>query len=136
MSIAKHFPKIAFVDNATVAASNTPAAIQTHRYNEIWFAVRMPATADPIGTITVTGSINGTDFTPLPIADGTIGGLVASTITWASSAPGTITVNDPVAALSVLFGFDSPPPFVKIAWTRSSGGHTSGLYIDYFLRSA
>ena len=124
-----------YVNNAASNASNAPAAIECGRYNELWINVRMPETGDPVGTITVTGSLNGTDFAPLPMADGAIGGLVSSTITWASTAPGTITVNDPVAALSVLFGFDSPPPWVKVAWTRTGGGHTSGLYIDYFLRS-
>ncbi len=124
---------VAYVNNATSAASNAPAAIETHKRNEIWFAVRMPATSDPIGTITVTGSIDGTNFAPLNIVQGTIGGL-ATGVTWDSATPQTITINDPPSAVSVLFGFDSPPPFVKIAWTRSSGGHSSGLYIDYFKR--
>lgn len=126
--------KVGFVNNAAPSASNAPRAIPTGKHNELWFAVRMPATADPIGTITVTGSVDGTNFAPLPIVSGTIGGL-ATGVTYDAGTPHTITVNDPPAALSVSFGFDSPPPFVKIAWTRSSGGHTSGLYVDYFLRS-
>ncbi len=125
--------KPAYVSNAASNASNAPEAIGTHAYNELWFAVRMPATGDPIGTITLTGSVDGTNFAPLGIAEGAIGGL-ATGVTWDSGTPGTITVNDPPSALSVLFGFDSPPPFVKIAWTRSSGGTTTGLYVDYMLK--
>ena len=134
MALASSDNYTALVSNATVAATNAPAGIFVPQANEIWFAVRFPATSDPIGTINLTGSLNGTDYGPLNIADGAIGGL-ATGITWAAGTPATITINDPPAAASLLFGFDSPPRYVKIDWTRTSGGHSYLLNIEYTLKT-
>ncbi len=135
MGVASVYTYAAYVSNAASNASNAPNGIVCAKHNEIWFAVRMPATGDPVGYLTLTGSIDGTNYAPLNIVTGTIGGL-ASDVTFDAATPNIITINDPAAAVSLLFGFDSPPPYVKIAWTRTSGGTTSGLYVDYFLRSA
>lgn len=128
------YGKNAIVNNAASTASNTPAAIETHKMNELWFAVRMLVTTDPVGSIVVTGSLDGTNYAPLPLAEGAIGGLRTG-VTWSSSTPNQIAIADTATEINLLFGFDSPPPFVKIAWSRSSGGDASGLYIDYFGRS-
>ena len=127
------YDKIAYVNNAPSNASRTPEPIKTHQMNELWLAVRMLVAGDPVGTITVTGSLDGTNFAPLPIAEGAIGGL-GTGVTWSSSTPHQISIADTATVISLLFGFDSPPPWVKIAWTRSGGGDADGFYIDAFGR--
>lgn len=130
MSTLKGF---GFVNNAASNAANAPDSIRTHQRNELWFQLRCPSGVT--GSFTLTGSLAGASFAPLLIAEGAIGGLVTSTITHnTTNGLHVITIANPVAAVNLLFGLDSPPPHVKIAYARSGGGAADGLYIDWWQR--
>lgn len=130
-----HTKTIAYVSNAASTANNAPSAIGTAKFQTVWFAIRMKHDGSPVGELAFTGSIDGTNFAPLPIEESMIGGLVATTITRKAGATNIIAISSPAAAVSLLVRLNDPPLFVKVAWTRTSGGDADGLYVDYLLRA-
>jgi hypothetical protein len=123
---------IAKFNNVASTATITGDAICAEGREFIRFQIVMSGTGDPIGTIDFTCSLDDTTYMPRNITDSLLIDGLTTGVTWSSSAPARITINDP-ASVAVMVGFANPPPFIKITYTAGSGGHTSGFTIKMHL---
>jgi hypothetical protein len=118
--------------DAPTNASITSNPFYTHGMNNGWLEVRIPHTGDAVGTFAFKGGNEKTQSThdELSLDDSQIyiNGLnladnAFTGITWAASAPGTLSVAAAqVADARIRIPAINLPQYVSVVWTRSSGG--------------
>lgn len=113
-------------------AVDTIAAAVLSGMNELWMHLRLPSGVS--GTLTFEGSLDGANWFPLPPDSSVVRGLVTSTIVLATNV---VTLTNPVAAVSLVVPYDSPPPYVRVTYDNTAGGSgTVGTYAAaYFARA-
>ncbi len=116
---------------SNTGSAHTIADTVLRGMNELWMHIRLPLGVT--GSLTMEGSLDGTNWFPLQPDAEVVRGLVTSTIVLATNV---VTLTNPVGAVSLVVPFDSPPPHVRLTYARSSGGSAAGFSAAYSARAA
>jgi hypothetical protein len=118
----------------TSAATQTGATITTTGYHTACFTFLLTNTTNPVGTLEVDGSIDGTTWHPIVLQANNVSHFIGVTYTALATAAPTIAINDPAGNVKIGLCVEAFPA-MRLVYTRTSGGAVATLSAYYSLRA-
>lgn len=123
-----------YASSVTSASTWTGSTITTTAYRLACFLFTLTNTSNPIGTLEIDGSIDGSTWTPIYLDANKPVYYIGSTYT-AFTGGATIAINDPAGNVKIQACVEAITPNLRMVYTRTSGGAASTINAQYSLRA-
>lgn len=130
----------AYWTSQSSAATLTGSALDTTGYRSVCFDFTLVNTSTPVGTLEIDQSVDGTNNWGAIYIDANkltwwIGTVSHANIQAFAGSDQLMSLSSPSGTVTAKFCVESMQPFVRLVYTRASGGAVSTINASYTLRS-